>query len=91
MITILLGFSNKNISRWENDNSMSNIEILQLLSIEFNVSINELLSGERLSYKEFRIKADEKIIAVSKSSRFSFERKIILKNRAKSNNVTYFV
>ena len=44
----ILGVSNKTISRWENGNYMPDVEMLSLLSKEFGVSINELISGERL-------------------------------------------
>ena len=70
-----LGVTNKTISRWENGNYMPDIEMLQLLAKEFHVNINEILAGERMSDAEFRKKADENIIAVSKSSAFSFEEK----------------
>ena len=44
-----LGVTNKTVSRWENANYMPDIEMLQLLSKELNVSVNELLAGEFLS------------------------------------------
>lgn len=68
-----IGVTNKTISRWENGNYMPDIEMLQLLAKEFNVSINELLAGQKMSDEEFRKNADENIIAVSKESAFSFE------------------
>lgn len=70
-----LGVTNKTVSRWENGNYMPDIEMLQLLAKEFGVSINELLSGERLPDDRFRQKADENVISVSKMSAFSFEEK----------------
>ena len=63
-----IGVTNKTISRWENGNYMPDIEMLQLLAKEFNVSINELLAGQKMSDEEFRKNADENIIAVSKES-----------------------
>ena len=38
-----LGIINKTVSRWGNANYMPDIEMLQLLSKELNVSVNELL------------------------------------------------
>ena len=70
-----IGVTNKTISRWENGNYMPDIEMLQILSQLFNVSINELLAGQKLDDKEFRKSADENILAVSKQSAFSFEEK----------------
>lgn len=87
-----LGVTNKTISRWENGNYMPDIEILQLLSREFGVSINELLSGEYLSDEEFRNKADENVIAISKSSAFSFEeRKAYFKKKWRKEHISLFV
>jgi len=70
-----LGVTNKTISRWENGNYMPDIEMLQLLSREFEVSINELLTGERIPEEEYRAKAEENISAVLSRSAFSLEEK----------------
>lgn len=71
---------------------MPDIEMLQLLSREFGVSINELLSGEYLSDEEFRKKADENVIAISKSSAFSFEeRKAYFKKKWRKEHISLFV
>lgn len=87
-----IGVTNKTISRWENGNYMPDIETLQLLAQKFNVSINELLSGERLSDEDFRHKADENVIAVSKASAFSFEeRKSFLKKKWRKAHISLFI
>ncbi len=60
--------------------------MLQLLSQEFGVSINELLSGKRLSDEEFRKRADENVIAISKTSAFALdERKAYFKKSGEKN------
>lgn len=69
----LLGVTNKTISRWETGSYMPNIEKLQLLSQTFNVSINELIFGEYISDVEFRKKADQNLISITKESAFQFE------------------
>lgn len=87
-----LGVTNKTISRWENGNYMPDIEMLQLLAKEFHVNINEILAGERMSDAEFRKKADENIIAVSKSSAFSFEeKKAYFKKKWRKEHIALFV
>ncbi|MBS1402904.1 MAG: helix-turn-helix transcriptional regulator [Oscillospiraceae bacterium] len=87
-----IGVTNKTISRWENGNYMPDIEMLQLLAQEFQVSINELLSGERLSGEDFRQKADENVIAVSKASVFSFEeRKAYFKKKWRKEHISLLV
>ena len=62
-----LGVTNKTISRWENGNYMPDIEMFQVLSEQFGVSINELLSGRRLNENAFRAEADRNIIDISKA------------------------
>ena len=68
-----LGVTNKTISRWENGNYLPSVEMLQLLSNAFSVSINELLCGERLNDNSFRQRADDTIVNVLKSSTFSLK------------------
>ncbi|MBQ9937985.1 MAG: helix-turn-helix transcriptional regulator, partial [Oscillospiraceae bacterium] len=43
-----IGVTNKTVSRWENGNYMPDIEMLQLLSEQFGVTIEELIAGERM-------------------------------------------
>jgi transcriptional regulator with XRE-family HTH domain len=71
---------------------MPDIEMLQLLAKEFNVSINELLAGQKMSDEEFRKNADKNIIAVSKESAFSFEeRKAYFKKKWRKEHISLFV
>ena len=66
-----LGVTNKTISRWENGNYMPDIEMFQALAELFGVSINELLSGCRLSENDFREEADKHIISMAKTTAFN--------------------
>lgn len=68
-----LGISNKTISRWENGNYMPPVEMLMELSKFFEVSINELLSGQRLNEIEARTAAEENLKSVLSDSSFSLE------------------
>ena len=54
-----LGVTNKTISRWENGHYLPDIEMMQLLSKEFDVSINELISGEKIADSDYKEKAEE--------------------------------
>lgn len=69
--------TNKTISRWENGNYMPDIEMLQALSKEFDVSINELLSGERLSETAYKEKAEENLTGILHTDNFSLEEKCL--------------
>lgn len=71
-----LGITNKTISRWENGNYMLDIEMLSLLSKEFDVSINELISGERLLLDDFKKAADNNLVTALNNSAFTLKEKI---------------
>ena len=71
-----LGVTNKTVSRWENGNYMPDIEMLSLLSKEFGVSINEIISGERLGTEEFKKAADDNLVTALSSSTFTLREKI---------------
>lgn len=44
--------TNKTVSRWETGEYLPSVEVLEAIGILFNVSLNELLSGKRLSAEE---------------------------------------
>ncbi|MCI5513715.1 MAG: helix-turn-helix domain-containing protein, partial [Clostridia bacterium] len=71
-----LGVTNKTISRWENGNYMPDVEMLSLLSKEFDVSINELISGERLLAEDFKKAADDNLVTALNNSTFTLKEKI---------------
>lgn len=47
-----LGVSNKTVSRWENGNYMPDLSLLEPLSQELGITLNELLAGERIEKEE---------------------------------------
>lgn len=51
--------SAKTISKWETGNGMPEISLMMPLCKPFGISINELLSGERLDEKQYVEKAEE--------------------------------
>lgn len=59
-----IGVTNKTVSRWETGNYMPPIESLRLLSDIYDVSINEILAGERLNDEGFKEAAEENISMV---------------------------
>ena len=42
-----IGVTNKTVSRWENGNYLPPVEMLQILSKFYNVSINEILKDRK--------------------------------------------
>ncbi len=76
-----IGVTNKTISRWETGNYMPPIECLKLLSDLYGISINEILSGERLENNAFIEAADENItiaLEILEAKEKRFENNMIL-------------
>ena len=71
-----LGVTNKTVSRWENGNYMPDVEMLSLLSKEFGVSMNELISGERILAEDFKKAADKNLVMALNNSAFTLKEKI---------------
>ena len=57
-----LGVSNRTISSWENGNSLPDYSMFQDLCNELDISINELLSGEKLTEDNYQQKLEENIV-----------------------------
>lgn len=55
---------------------MPDVEMLSLLSKEFGVSINELISGERLLAEDFKKAADDNLVTPLNNSTFTLKEKI---------------
>ena len=72
-----LGVTNKTISRWETGTYLPPVEMLQSLSEMYGITINEILSGQRLEEKEYREKAEENIKTALLKSAFTLKEKTI--------------
>lgn len=59
-----LNVSDKAVSRWETGKGYPDVTSLVALSNFFDVSVNELLAGKRLSVENIREAADDNIISV---------------------------
>lgn len=57
-----LNISDKTISKWECGNGFPEISLLLPLCTELHISVNELLSGERLSDSDYKRKAEEHMV-----------------------------
>ena len=56
-----IGVTNKTVSRWENGNYLPPVEMLQILSKFYDVSINEILNGERINDSDYKNVSDENV------------------------------
>ena len=71
-----MGVTNKTVSRWETGKYLPPADILILMSELFDVSINELLAGQRLSDDEYKQTADNNLTEALRSSSFTTKDKI---------------
>ena len=56
--------SEKTVSKWETGNGLPDTSSLPKLCKILNVSINELLNGERISAEEYVVKAEDKMLCL---------------------------
>lgn len=79
----LLGISDKTVSKWECGNGFPEVSFLLPLCDELEVSVNELLTGERVPGHEYQKKAEENMMDLVKEAQDNKEaleskKKIIL-------------
>lgn len=59
-----LGVSDRSISNWENGKCMPDLSLFGDLCKELDITVNELLSGEKIKKEEYQGKLEENIIKV---------------------------
>jgi len=72
-----LGISDKTISKWERGNGFPEVSLLLPLCNELGITVNELLSGERLQEVDYKKKAEENMVDLVKEAQES-RKKIVL-------------
>lgn len=60
----ILGISDKTVSKWECGKGLPEVSLMLPLCEVLNISINELLSGERLDAEEYQKKAEENMVTL---------------------------
>ena len=70
-----LGVTNKTISRWETGNYMPPVEMLVELSNLYGLTINEILSGKKLTTEEYKEMAETNIKETLQASTFELKEK----------------
>ena len=73
----ILGISDKTISKWECGNGFPEVSLLLPLCNELEITVNELLSGERLQEVDYKQKAEENMVNLVKEAQES-KKKMIL-------------
>lgn len=57
-----LGVTDRSISNWENGKCMPDLSLFKPLCEELGITINELLSGEKLTHEEYQEKLEQNIV-----------------------------
>lgn len=65
------------VSKWENGNGFPEVSLLLPLCNELEITVNELLSGERVSEEDYLKKAEENMVNLVKEAQES-KKKIIM-------------
>lgn len=74
MLGAQIGVTNKTISRWENGNYLPPVECLKMLSDIYGVSINEIISGHRLSVEQLPSAAENNLKDVLEISEDNYKK-----------------
>ena len=61
-----LGVTDKSIGNWENGRNMPDLSLFKPLCSELDITINELLSGERIKKEKYQERFEENIINTEK-------------------------
>ena len=72
-----IGVSRQTISKWERGNGFPEVSLLLPLCNELEITVNELLSGERLQAMDYKKKAEENMVNLVKEAQES-KKKIII-------------
>lgn len=81
-----LGVTSKTISRWENGNYMPDISLLQPLSEELEITLNDLLSGQKVPKEEYQEKLEENMVNTIDLTKQNMEKK----NRTMGQMICFF-
>ncbi len=75
-----LGITNRAVSKWENAKSMPDVSVMMPLCEILQISVNELLSGEKISMENYKEKAEQNLMEMQekKEAAKRGERKVIL-------------
>lgn len=61
-LALKLGVTEKSVSNWENGRNMPDMSLFKPLCDELDISLNDFLSGERVTEKEYQEKLEENIV-----------------------------
>jgi len=72
-----LGVSDRAVSKWERGINLPDASLMLELSKKFSVSVNEILSGEKIESNDYVIKCEETLLSLKKDLEKSCKRLLI--------------
>lgn len=76
----MLNITDRAVSKWETGRSMPDVSIMQELCELLGISVNELLSGERLNMKEYNEKAEKLLLEMARKEEQNNKRLLMYEN-----------
>lgn len=73
-----LGVTDRAISKWENGRGMPDLSLMKALCDELGISVNELLSGEKIENADYQEKLEENILNTIAYTSKKVERKTLI-------------
>ncbi len=73
-----LNITDRAVSKWENGKSMPDSSIMLELCDLLGITVNELLSGEKVDMENFEKKADENLIALKRKDENNLKKNVII-------------
>lgn len=71
-----LGISDRAVSKWERGLNLPDASLMLELASILNISVNELLSGEKIENDDYKLKAEEKLVELQ-SINTEYTRKLL--------------
>lgn len=65
----ILGISDKTVSKWERGAGLPEVSLMIPLCDVFEINVNELLTGEKLTDAEYKMKAEDVIMDLVKENK----------------------
>ncbi|MGI6003480.1 MAG: helix-turn-helix domain-containing protein [Lachnospiraceae bacterium] len=75
-----LGISNQAVSKWETGRSMPDAGIMLALCGHLGISVNELLSGEKIIMTDYQKQAEENLLRMKKNEEAANRRLLAMEN-----------
>ncbi|MBQ8371862.1 MAG: helix-turn-helix transcriptional regulator [Clostridia bacterium] len=74
----MLGVSDKAVSKWETGSGLPDVSLMMPLCEILEISVNELLSAERLDQNQYRRKAEENIMSMIEKKQRDAKRLMVI-------------